>query len=138
VRILAALLAAALILIGVEVARTHAPPHIANPCLPRTLPAMSGIDATVQQIVLAGLDRAACRLRTSREALVLSIAGSSAGGGPRMTEATVTTAVREGLEGSLDEAVRRGVIPAVAAPVLRRVIREAPIALLVRGGFALF
>ena len=99
-KVLAALLAAALLLIGVEAvrARSNEPPRIANPCLPRTLPEVHGVDATIQQIVLAGLDRAACRLHTSREALVLSLAGSSAGGGPRLTRSTVTTTVREGLE----------------------------------------
>ena len=137
-KVLAALLAAALLLIGVELARTHDPPRIANPCLPRTLPEVHGVDATVQQIVLAGLDRAACRLHTSREALVLSLAGSSAGGGPRLTRSTVTTTVREALEGSLDEAARRRAVPALVVPVLRRVIRVAPIDLLVSGGFELF
>ena len=136
-KVLAALLAAAVILIGVELARTHDPPRIANPCLPRALPEVDGVDATVQQIVLAGLDRAACRLHTSREALVLSLAGSSAGGGPRLTKTTVTTTVRQGLEGSLDEAARRDLVPSLVVPVLRRVIRVAPIDLVVSGGFEL-
>lgn len=136
-RVVAALIVAALILIGVEAARTHGPPRIANPCLPRTLPPSSGLDETVQQIVLAGLDRAACRLRTSREALVLSIAGSSAGGGPPLTRTTVSTAVRAGLRGSLDEAARRGDVPGFAVPLLRSVIDRAPIDQIVSGGFAL-
>lgn len=137
-RILAALLAAALVLICVEVVRRHDPPRIADPCLQRTLPAAHGVDATAQQIVLAGLDHAACRLHTSREALVLSIAGSSAGGGPRLTKTTVTTTVREGLVGSLDEAARRGAVPALVVPALKRIIRAAPIEVVVSGGFALF
>lgn len=139
-KIVAALLAAALLLIGVEAvrARSNEPPRIANPCLPRTLPKMHGVDATVQQIVLAGLDRAACRLHTSREALVLSLAGSSAGGGPRLTRATVTRAVRQGLQGSLDEAARRGLVPGFTVPLLHSAIRHAPIEVLVSGGFELF
>ena len=134
-KIVAALLAAALLLIGVEAvrARSNEPPRIANPCLPRTLPKMHGVDATVQQIV-----RAACRLHTSREALVLSLAGSSAGGGPRLTRATVTTAVRQGLQGSLDEAARRGLVPGFTVPLLHSAIRHAPIEVLVSGGFELF
>ena len=87
--VLAVLLAGALLLIGFEAVRgrsTH-PVRIANPCLPRTLPAASGLDGTVQEVVLAGLDRAACNLGASREAVVLSIAGSSAGGGPHWTQA---------------------------------------------------
>jgi hypothetical protein len=135
-KILASLMAAALLLIGVEVARTSHPPRLANPCLPRVLPSLGGIDGTVQQVVLAGLDRAACRLGTSREALVLSIAGSSAGGGPRWTRSTVSSAVRAGLRGSLGEAARRGDVPGFAVPLIERVIRDAPIDELVSGAFS--
>ena len=137
-RILAALIVAALILIAVEALRGRAGdlPQIANPCATRPAPPASG-DATVQRIVLAGLDRAACRLGTSREALVLAVAGSSAGGGTALTNGNVTTAVRAGLQGSLAEAVRRGDVPAFAAPLLERLIRSAPIDQLVRGGFSL-
>jgi hypothetical protein len=136
-RIVAALVVAALLLVGVELVRTHEPPRIANPCVPRTLPDVHGLDATVQRIVLAGLDRTACRLRTSREALVLSIAGSSAGGGPRWTKVTVATAVRAGLRGSLDDAARRGDVPGFAVPLMRGVIDKAPIHQLVSGAFSL-
>jgi hypothetical protein len=137
--VLAALLAGAVLLIGVEAARgrSNQPPRIADPCLPRALPAASGLDGTIQEVVLAGLDRAACRLGASREALVLSIAGSSAGGGPHWTKETVTTAVRAGLQGSLAEAARRGDVPAFAVPFLQRLIRNTPIDQLVRGGFSL-
>ena len=138
-KVVAALLAAALLLIAVEVVRGRSshPPRIANPCLPRVLPAVGGIDGTVQQVVLAGLDGAACRLGTSREALVLSIAGSSAGGGPHWTRATVSTAVRAGLKGSLAEAARRGDVPSFAVPLLERVIEHAPVDALVSGAFRL-
>lgn len=137
--VLAAVAAAAVVLIGVEVVRGGSvhPVRVADPCMARPLPNLGGVDGVVQQVVLAGLDRAACRLRTSREALVLAIAGSSAGGGPHLDTATVTTAVRAGLRGSLHEAAQRGVVPSFAVPVLDRLIREAPIAKLVRGGFSL-
>jgi hypothetical protein len=137
--VLALLLAGAAILIGVEAARAYSnhPPKIADPCLSRALPKLSGIDGAVQEVVLAGLDRAACRLHTSREALVLSIAGSSAGGGPHWTTGTVTAAVRAGLLGSLADAVRRGDVPGFLAPIVERLIRSAPIGQLVRGGFSL-
>jgi hypothetical protein len=137
--LLAALVAGALLLVGAEVARgrNHHPVVIANPCLPRSLPALGGIDGTVQQVVLGGLDGAACRLQTSREQLVLAIAGTSAGGGPRLDRPTVTVAVRAGLVGSLREAARRGAVPSFAVPPLERLIRSAPIEQLVRGGFSL-
>lgn len=136
---LAALVAGSLLLLGVEVARArnHHPVEIANPCAPRSLPGLGGIDGTVQQIVLAGLDGAACRLGTSREQLVLAIAGSSAGGGPQLDRARVTVAVRAGLLGSLRAAAQRGTVPSFAVPALERLIRSAPIEQLVRGGFSL-
>ncbi len=137
--VLAALVAGAVLLIGVEVARGH--DHhavaIANPCVPRSLPELGGIDGTVQQVVLAGLDAAACRLGTSREKLVLSIAGSSAGGGPRLKAAEVGVAVRAGLQGALLEAERRGTVPSFMVGPLERLIRATPIEQLVRGGFSL-
>jgi hypothetical protein len=98
---------------------------------------VSGFDGTVQQVVLTGLDGAACRLGTSREALVLSIAGGSAGGGRHWSRATVSDAVRAGLQRSLVEAARRGDVPGFAVPLLQRLIRDAPIDVLVRGGFSL-
>ena len=137
--VLAALLVAALLLIGVEVIRgrsTH-PVQIANPCVPRPPLAEGGLGGTVQQVVLAGLDDAACKLGASREALVLAIGGSHAGGGPRWTHAEIDTAVRTGLRGSLDEAVRRGAVPAAARPFLDKLIRTAPIDQIVRGGISL-
>ena len=137
--VLATLVGAAIVLIAVEIAAAHDhhPVAIANPCAQRQLPDLSGFDGAVQQIVLAGLDGAACRLGTSREALVLSIAGSSAGGGPRLDRARVTVAVRAGLVGALQEASRRGTVPSFAVPLLERLIRAAPIEQLVRGGFSL-
>ncbi len=68
---------------------------------------------------------------------MLSITGSSAGGGPRWTRATVAAAVRAGLRGSLAGAARRGDVPAFAVPFLERLIRVTPIDELVRGGFSL-
>ena len=68
---------------------------------------------------------------------MLSIAGSSAGGGPHWTRPSVTAAVRAGLLGSLAEAVHRGDVPSFAPPLLERLIRDTPIDQLVRGGFSL-
>src|SRR4051812_50227071 len=68
-------------------------PKLADPCRARETHASGGLDATVQRIVLDGLDGAACRLHTSREEFVLSLGGASrpprqwgkptAGGAPR-------------------------------------------------------
>src|SRR5213078_1990474 len=59
---------------------THDSVAVRNPCKPRPLFPGHGIDATIQRVVLDGLDGAACRLHTTREELVLSLRG---GGGSR-------------------------------------------------------
>jgi hypothetical protein len=138
VRILAAVLASGIALIGVELGRgalSEPPSKLANPCHPRG-GRTGGIDATVQRIVLDGLDGAACRLHTTREELVLSLAPES-GVRQRWDEHTIEAAVRAGLLRSLEEARRRGDVPGFAAPVLRRLIQTLPLDELVRGGIRL-
>ena len=77
--VLAALLVSVAVLVAVELGKgaLHEPaPKLANPCHPRG-GRTGGIDATIQRIVLDGLDGAACRLHTTREELVLSLAPES-------------------------------------------------------------
>jgi hypothetical protein len=137
-KILIALLAAGVALIAVELglgALNQPSPAIANPCQPRG-GRTGGIDATVQRIVLDGLDGAACRLHTTREELVLSIGGGSLA--PRHWDPhTIDVAVRAGLLRSLDDAVARGDVPGFAVPALRQLVERLPIEQLIRGGISL-
>jgi hypothetical protein len=135
---LAALLAAGVVLVAVELGKgalSEPSPKLANPCVPRD-GRTGGIDATAQRIVLDGLDGAACRLHTTREELVLSLA-PEAGVRRRWDAHTIEVAIRAGLLRSVDEAERRGDIPDFVAPVLRDIVRHAPIDRLVRGGISL-
>lgn len=135
---LAALLAAGVVLVAVELGKgalSEPSPKLANPCVPRD-GRTGGIDATVQRIVLDGLDGAACRLHTTREELVLSLA-PEAGVRRRWDAHSIDVAIRAGLLRSIDEAQRRGDIPDFVAPVLRDIVRHAPIVRLVRGGISL-
>jgi hypothetical protein len=109
---------------------------IENPCAGRTAFSGRGFDATVQRIVLDGLDGAACRLGTSRERLVLSLAGDSSQRLP-VTRATTDAAVRAGLLRALDEAEARGDVPALLTPLLRRVVQKVPLDELIRGAVGL-
>jgi hypothetical protein len=135
--VVAALIASGAVLVGVELAKgaLHEPaPKLLDPCRGRG-GRTGGIDATVQRIVLDGLDGAACRLHTTREELVLSL-----GSGPlprRWDEHTVEVALRSGLLRSVDEAGRRGDIPGFLVPILERFVERAPLGKLVRGGFRL-
>lgn len=69
----------------------------ANPCTVRTASSVStGVDGLSERLVLLGLDGAACRLHTSREALTLQLAESS-----HPTDAQVA-ALRYGLLRAVD------------------------------------
>jgi hypothetical protein len=136
--VLAVLLVSVAVLVAVELGKgaLHEPaPKLANACQPRG-GRTGGIDATIQRIVLDGLDGAACRLHTTREELVLSLAPES-GVRRRWDEHTIDVAVRAGLLRSIDEAQRRGDIPDFVVPILRNFVEHAPIDQLVRGAINL-
>ena len=137
--ILAALLAAVLALVAVEFGKGAAEEpgrKIANPCHGRAPRAGGGLDATVQRIVLDGLDGAACRLHTTREELVLSLAPET-GVRRRWSDHTIEVALRAGKLRAVDEADRRGDIPGFATPFVRQLVEKAPLDKLVRGGISL-
>jgi hypothetical protein len=135
---LVGLLVGAAALVGVELGKgalDEPKPVIANPCSPRH-GRTGGIDATIQRIVLDGLDGAACRLHTTREELVLSL-GGGATAPRRWNEHTIEVALRAGLLRSLGEAQHRGDVPGFLAPLLRRLVERAPLQRLIEGGFSL-
>jgi hypothetical protein len=137
--VLVALLASGAVLVGVELGRgalDEPAPKIASPCHPRT-GRSGGIDATIQRIVLDGLDGAACRLHTTREELVLSLGGEGLGSTRRWDEHTIEVALRAGLLRSVDAAEQRGDVPGFLAPALRGIVERAPLGKLVRGGISL-
>jgi hypothetical protein len=126
-------------LVGVELGKgalSEPAPKIADPCMPRA-GRTGGIDATLQRIVLDGLDGAACRLHTTREELVLSIGGGGAGVTRTWDEHRIEVALRAGLLRSVDAAERRGDLPGFVAEALRGVVERAPLDKLIRGGFSL-
>jgi hypothetical protein len=137
--VLVALLLSGVALVGVELGRgalDEPAPKIADPCKPREGPT-GGIDATIQRIVLDGLDGAACRLHTTREELVLSLGGSGLGVTRHWDEHTIEVALRAGLLRSVDAAVQRGDVPEFLAPALRGIVERAPLGQLIRGGISL-
>ena len=137
-KVVVALLMAGVALIAVELglgALSEPTPKIADPCRPRE-GRPGGFDATVQRIVLDGLDGAACRLHTSREELVLSVGGGSLA--PRhWDEHTIEVALRAGMLRAVDQAEQRGDVPAFLAPALRGLVRRLPLEQLIRGGVSL-
>ena len=135
-RAIAALVCAALALIAVEVVLlvTSSPVRIERPCAAHALFRGHGADAATQRVVLDGLARAGCSLGVTREALVLSFAGSSKDRLDRPKK-QVERAVRTGLEDALTAATKRGEIPGLLAAILRATIEHAPIDRLLSGSF---
>lgn len=74
--------AAALVLAGgaalVKPSLEPEPVVIADPCLPRELPGTGGLQGAIQDATLVALDRAACRLGSSREELALALVDETA------------------------------------------------------------
>ncbi len=98
--------------LGVELAAggaAYGPRPPADPCRPRPLPAArSGLDPLLEEIVLVGLDNAACRLGVSRERLVLSLATR-----PTMDPAA-PAALKAGLRDAVDRLDRAERLPKVS------------------------
>ena len=136
---LAVLAAAALVLIAVELtqgALSYGESKVADPCAERAPYPGTGFDATVQRIVLDGLDGAACELGTTREELVLAF-DPALGADVRWDRRTIERAVRSGLDEAIDDAEARGSIPGLAATLMHEVVDRAPIDWLIEGGDAL-
>lgn len=131
------LLCAGVVLLAAELGERAADGgvRIANPCKPRAPFPGHGIDATIQRVVLDGLDGAACRLHTSREELVLSL--RPGGGKRRWSQRTIDAALRAGVRRAIDEADRRGDIPGFVAALARRVVNTVPLEKLIEGGIRL-
>jgi hypothetical protein len=134
---LLALLLAGAALVAVELANGAADAGelaVRDSCEPRPPFPGQGLDATLQRIVLDGLDGAACELGGSREELVLSLEPSSTTRPIRWDDETIERALRAGLLESIDDAEQRGSLNAIVATILREVVERAPVQWLIDGG----
>jgi hypothetical protein len=85
---------------------SYSPLRPADPCVTRQINSVStGIEGLTEQLVLIGLDNAACRLGTSREALTLQLAQSRA-----PTDAQIN-ALHSGLLAAVDRLKAQGKLP---------------------------
>jgi hypothetical protein len=138
VALLAALVLGAVVLVVIELANGAArpvSPQIAPPCQPHPAFSGGGVSGTVQRVVLEGLDGAACRLRTTREELVLSLSPSSTS--RRRSRRKIEIAIRAGLNHAIDAEKRQGNIPSFLVPVLHRIVDKTPFDKLIQGGVSL-
>ncbi len=106
--------------------------ELRDPCRDRAAFQGGGLDATVQALVLDGLDRAACELGTTREELLLSLDPSSGVAATWSTE-EAEEAIRDGLVAAVDAAEDAGAIGSVEASLLRAAARRVSLDLILRG-----
>ncbi len=100
------------VVLGVQIAAGgggYVPRRPANPCVPRPIPPIPAhLEPLAEQIVLIGLDGAACRLGISRERLVLALAGSGS------LSPHAPAALKAGLRDAVDRLDREGRLPKVS------------------------
>jgi hypothetical protein len=98
--------------LGVQVAAGgghYVPLRPANPCTPRPVPPIPAqLEPLAEQIVLLGLDSAACRLGISRERLVLALAQTGS------LDPRESAALKAGLVDAVDLLDRQGRLPKVS------------------------
>jgi hypothetical protein len=137
IAVLASLLAAAVALIVVELvngAASYGVVEQEDPCTAVEQFPGEGLDATLQQIVLSGLNGAACELGVTRAELMLSFAPSVAPKPIEWDDETIERAVESGLLKAIDDAEERGRIGDITALILREIVERAPLDWLIRGG----
>jgi hypothetical protein len=110
---------------------SYAPAKSADPCVTRDWRDPGGFQEVAEQIVLSGLDGAACELGVSREQIVLAFAGGSSlesfAREQGITVDRLESLVRTGLLRSLDDAEQADAINPTIAGILRQVIERIPI-----------
>jgi hypothetical protein len=108
--LIAVLLVAAVLSVQVAAGGSHyGPRRPANPCAPRPIaPTQPRLEPLAEEIVLLGLDGAACRLGISRERLVLALADT------RSLNPRAPAALKAGLRDAVDRLEREGRLPKVS------------------------
>ena len=105
---------------------SFAPAKPADPCVVRDWREPEGLEKVAEQIVLSGLDGAACELGVTREQIVLAVAGR--GSLTRLarehgiSEERLEELVRSGLVRAVDEAERAGAVEPQVADLVRGVV----------------
>jgi hypothetical protein len=110
---------------------SYAPAKVADPCAPRDWRDPHGVQEVAEQIVLSGLDGAACELHVSREEMVVALADRDSRerfaeeygiSNERLEELT-----RSGLLRAIDDAERAGALDPTIADFLQGIARRVPV-----------
>jgi hypothetical protein len=110
---------------------SYAPAKVADPCATRNWREPQGLAEVGEQIVLSGLDGAACELGVSREEMVLALANSDSreqfAREHRISDERLEELVQDGLMRAIDDAVEAGALNSTVADILRGLVRTIPV-----------
>lgn len=110
---------------------SYEPAAVADPCTPREERAPDGVSEVLEQIVLTGLDRAACDLGVSREELVLAVRSEDAlesfADEHGLSREEVEQSVQEGLVAGIDKAEQDDTLPGFVATLARRAVESVSV-----------
>ena len=110
---------------------SYAPAKPTDPCATRDLRQPQGVEAVAEQIVLSGLDGAACKLGVSREDVVLAFGSRAAlerfGREHDVTPEELEQLVRAGIDRAIDDAVEAGALNPTVARLIRGIADRIPV-----------
>jgi hypothetical protein len=110
---------------------SYEPAEVADPCATRDWRDAEGLQEVAEQIVLSGLDGAACELSVSREEMVLAFAGTDSleafAREQGISMDGLEQLVRAGLLRAVDDAQRAAAIDPTVANLLRGFVRSIPV-----------
>jgi hypothetical protein len=110
---------------------SYAPAQVADPCATRDWRQPQGLAEVGEQIVLSGLDGAACELGVSREEMVLALANSDSrqqfARDHGISDQRLEALVRDGLMRAIDDAVTADALNPTIADILRGLVRSIPV-----------
>jgi hypothetical protein len=108
----------------------YEPTPVASPCETRDWRDPGGLQEALEQVVLSGLDGAACELGVSREELVLALRDDAAldrfARRNGISSADAEQAIGEALQRSIDDAEEAGALPGFVAGLVRGVAERLP------------
>jgi hypothetical protein len=136
VRLRSPLLAAVAVSVGLALVYValgggrYEPAAVADPCQVRDWRDPGGLQEALEQVVLSGLDGAACELGVSREELVLALRDEAAldrfAARHGIDAEDAERAIGEALARAIDDAEEAGALPGFVAGLVRRVTDGLP------------
>jgi hypothetical protein len=110
---------------------SYAPAQVADPCATRDWREPQGLAEVGEQIVLSGLDGAACELGVSREEMVLALANSDSrerfAQEHGISDQRLEDLVRDGLLRAVDDAEEADALNPTIGDILHGLVRSVPV-----------